>query len=388
MKRLTVLIIILVGLRSFAQDKPFRLHINGYINNMQSVLFDSIKGNWTNDNLLHNRINLSISYKSSLTFHMSARTRLFTGETVKYFPSYADFIKNSNNFFNLSWNLVNEPSVLLNTTIDRFYVEFNKGNFDITVGKQRINWAKTFVWNPNDLFNNYSFFDFDYPERPGSDAIDAVYYISPMTNIELAGKLDKDTSLTTAMRLSTTIGTYDLQMIGGILAQNDYVIGIGWTGYIGQITFRGEASYIRPRKNFADTTGQTVASVGLDYSVGKSTTLMLEFLYNQQKGHYQINSPMDFYTAPMNIKHLSFAEYNIFAQITTSPYPLLNMSMATMFFPKKKGLFLMPNITYSLSNNADLTLVGQFFKGKFNTLSSQELKIFAIFLRLSLSFGK
>ena len=27
------------------------------------------------------------------------------------------------------------------------------------------------VWNPNDLFNAFSFVDFDYEERPGSDAL-------------------------------------------------------------------------------------------------------------------------------------------------------------------------------------------------------------------------
>ena len=388
MKRLLLLILIALNLQVNAQDKTISIHFDGYVNNMQSVLFDSIKGNWTNDNLIHNRINLNIAYKNTLSLHVSARTRIFTGESVKYFPNYASFIKNDPNFLSLSWNLANEPSVLINTTIDRLYFKFTNGNLELTAGRQRINWAKTFVWNPNDLFNNYSFFDFDYPERPGSDALDAIYYISPMSNIEIASKLDKDTNLTTALRLSTTIGTYDLQFIGGLLKGSDYVIGMGWTGYIGQFTFRGEATYLRPRKNFADTTGLSLISVGLDYSFGKSNTIMLELLYNQQKDQPLITSPMAFYTAPMDVKHLSFAQYNLFAQIMTQPHPLLSASLAAMYFPKEKGLFLMPNITYSLSDNADLTMVGQFFEGKFSTLNSQKIKIFALFLRLSLSFGK
>ena len=389
MKRLLLTIaFILANLLLLAQQKPLSVHFNGYVNNMQSVLFDSVGGSWTNDNLIHNRINLNLTYKSLLSLHVSARTRIFTGETVKTFPQYADFIKNSQNFLSLSWNLVNESSVLINSTIDRLFLRLTAGNFEITAGRQRINWAKTFVWNPNDLFNNYSFFDFDYPERPGSDAIDAIYYLSPMTNIELATKIDKDTNVTAAMRLSTTIGTYDLQAIAGLLAENDYVLGLGWTGYIGQLTFRGEASYIHPRDNFADTSGQTIASVGLDYSFGKTNTVMIEFLYNQQKQQLTILSPFDFYTAPRDIKHLSFARYNLFAQVMAQPHPLLTTSLAAMYFPEEKGIFLMPNITYSLSDNADLTMVGQFFKGKFNTLSTQELKIFALFVRLSLSFGK
>ncbi len=388
MKPLIFLVLVTLSIQMNAQDKPITFHFDGYVNNMQSILLDSLKGNWTNDNLIHNRINLNVSYKNTLSLHVSARTRIFTGETVKYFPGYASFIKNSPDFLSLSWNLVNEPSVLLNTTIDRLYLKFTAGNLEFTAGRQRINWAKTFVWNPNDLFNNYSFFDFDYPERPGSDALDAIYYLSPMTNLELASKLDKDTNLTTALRLSTTIGTYDLQFIGGLLKQSDYVIGMGWTGYIGQLTFRGEATYLRPGKNFADTTGLSLVSVGVDYSFGKSNTIMLEFLYNQQKDQPLITSPMDLYTAPLDIKHLSFAQYNIFVQIMTQPHPLLSASLAAIFFPKEKGLFLMPNITYSISDNADLTMVGQFFQGKFSSPSSHKIKIFALFLRLSLSFGK
>ncbi len=390
MKRLSFLLLLIITTHLYPQDKAIQIHFNGYVNNMQSVLFDSLSGNWTNDNLIHNRLNFELSYKSMLTFHMSARTRIFTGETVKNFPAYADFIKHSNAFWQLSWNWLNKPSILANTTIDRLFLKFTAGNFELTAGRQRINWAKTFVWNPNDLFNNYSFFDFDYPERPGSDAIDAVYYLSPLTNIELATKLDRDTNLTAAFRLSTTIGTYDLQLIGGILSQNDYVLGLGWTGYINQFTFRGEASYLQPKNNFLDTTGQAIVSIGLDYSFGKSNLVMIEFLYNQQKQPFTITSPLDFYSAPMDIKHLSFSEYNIFAQITTQPHPLLSLTLAAMAFPQDKGFFVMPNITYSIADNADLTLVGQVFKGKFHTPfnTTQNLKLFAFFIRLSLSFGR
>ena len=43
----------------------------------------------------------------------------------------------------------------------------NKINFRI--GRQRINWGTTTIWNPNDIFNAYNFLDFDYEERPGMD---------------------------------------------------------------------------------------------------------------------------------------------------------------------------------------------------------------------------
>ncbi len=66
----------------------------------------------------------------------------------------------------MSWNIVEKQSFLLNTTIDRLWFDLHFNKFQVTVGRQRINWGQTFVWNPNDIFNAYSFFDFDYVERP------------------------------------------------------------------------------------------------------------------------------------------------------------------------------------------------------------------------------
>ena len=90
--------------------------------------------------------------------------------------SYSDLIGTDQGWVDLSWNLLDEQSFFLNTTIDRLWVDLNYGKFQARIGRQRINWGQTLVWNPNDIFNVYSFFDFDYVERPGSDAIRLQYY--------------------------------------------------------------------------------------------------------------------------------------------------------------------------------------------------------------------
>ena len=88
-------------------------------------------------------------------------------------------------FVDLSWNILNEQSFFLNTTIDRLWVDLNYGKFQARIGRQRINWGQTLVWNPNDIFNAYSFFDFDYIERPGSDAVRLQYYPGSSSALKL-----------------------------------------------------------------------------------------------------------------------------------------------------------------------------------------------------------
>ncbi len=98
-------------------------------------------------------------------------------------------------WIDMSWNIVDENSFFLNTTIDRLWLDLNFNKFQARIGRQRINWGQTFVWNPNDIFNAYSFFDFDYTERPGSDAIRLQYYPSFSSAIELAAKIDSEKML-------------------------------------------------------------------------------------------------------------------------------------------------------------------------------------------------
>ena len=73
--------------------------------------------------------------------------------------------------------------------LDRLYAEYTYKNFEAKVGRQRINWGINMAFNPNDIFNAFSYFDFDYEERPGSDAILLKYYTGIASSIEVAGKM-------------------------------------------------------------------------------------------------------------------------------------------------------------------------------------------------------
>ena len=59
---------------------------------MQSVMFDSLSGPFINDNLIHNRLNLSGYVNDHITFAAEFRNRLFTGDMVKSGPSYSEMI--------------------------------------------------------------------------------------------------------------------------------------------------------------------------------------------------------------------------------------------------------------------------------------------------------
>ncbi|MCX6254339.1 MAG: hypothetical protein NTV31_07670 [Bacteroidia bacterium] len=240
-----LLLVLITTCPALTQEKPKTLVLNGYLSTMQSVMFDSLSGPFVNDNLLHNRLNLKGYINDHITFAAEFRNRLFTGDMVRSGRSYSEMIGSDQGWVDLSWNILNEPSFFLNTTIDRLWVDFNYGKIQARIGRQRINWGQTLIWNPNDIFNAYSFFDFDYIERPGSDAVRLQYYPSFSSAIELALKADYKDHITTAALYRFNKWGYDIQFLAGYVNNEDLVAGAGWSGAIGSISFRGEASWFQ-----------------------------------------------------------------------------------------------------------------------------------------------
>ena len=373
----------------YSQLKKYEL--NGYITNMQMVMFEKIDGMWTTDNLFHNRLNFKWYPVEWLTASVQMRNRLMYGDKVRgdnLEIGYVSGLENDNGLLDMTWNLFHKKSFVLNSTIDRAWIAFEKNQWNIKLGRQRINWGQTFVWNPNDLFNVYSFFDFDYAEKPGSDAIRIQRYTGTTSSVEAVIKTNRDKKVTTAGLFRFNKWNYDIQFLAGLLQEQDYVIGTGWSGDLKGASFRGEMSYFQPKENFSDTTGQFIISTGLDYTFGNSLMLQAEFLYCQIPKGTNINNFEEFYARPLTVKNLSFTQYNTFIGATYPLTPLLNTSFNAMWFPKIDGFAIIPNLSYSLKDNLDLSFFMQFFSGKFPNQNGivKKQKFSLCFLRLKGNF--
>jgi len=359
--------------------------LNGYVKYMNTAMFNDVDSVWLVDNLIHNRLNFRWYMNENLTLAVEARNRFIYGDLNKMIPGYADMIEQDNGLFDfLTTNLVEEKSFLLNTSIDRAYVEYNKNSFVAKLGRQRINWGQSFAWNPNDIFNVYSFFDFDYEERPGSDALRLQYYTSFTSVAEIAVKMDKDHNITAAGLYRFNKWGYDLQFMGGVSDTSDYVLGTGWSGNIKNAGFNGEISYFHPQDNFSDTSGVVLVSAGLNYMFDNSLYVQLEGIYNGYFNKLNIQSFNDLYFMPMSVKTMSYSKFSWFGQMSYPIHPLVNATLAAMYFPSLgSGYFLMPSISYSASNNFEFSLHGQKFEGKFG---GQYDKMTLLFLRFRYSF--
>lgn len=346
--------------------------LNGYVKYMNTNSFQTPDSIYT-DNLIHNRINLAWFPTPSLTVKAEVRNRLFWGESVKLNPFYADWIDNDPGEIDMSWNLYSGNSLILNSTLDRAFLEYAKGKWNIRLGRQRINWGINLAWNPNDLFNAYNFVDFDYQERPGSDAIRIQYYNKPMSQLELACKPGQtmDESIIAGLYRFNK-GGYDFQFIGGNYF-TDLTIGTGWAGGIKMIGFKGEVSYFHPKSALQDTSGSAAASISLDYTFDKGIYLNISGLYN---GSASGGNPAMLQTSfvTLSAKNLMPAEFTAFVQVAGAFTPIFGGGLSVMYLPEYTGVFFMPTLNYSIVENWDLDFVGQLFfaesQGKFSNLSN------------------
>ncbi len=389
MKKLILIYIFsLIIVSTNAQEKPSifsNMTLNGYVKYMNTTMFNSVDSVWLVDNLIHNRLNYRWYMNDKITLTVEMRNRLIYGDLVKFIDNYAESIETDNGYLNfLTNNITDGSSYVLNSAFDRANIEFNSNNLVVTLGRQRINWGQAFAWNPNDIFNSYSFFDFDYEERSGSDALRIQYYPNFTSVAEAAIKVDKDNNITAAGLYRFNKWSYDFQVIGGIIDTSDYVIGAGWSGSIWDLGFNGELSYFHPQENFSDSSGIAIISVGLSYMFDNSLNISLEGNYNGYFDKLDISSFNDLYFIPLSVKTTSYSKFSWFGQATYPIHPLLNGSIAVMYFPSLgHGYFLMPSLAYSVSDNFECSFYGQRFEGEFG---GQYDKMTMLFLRFRYSF--
>jgi hypothetical protein len=373
--------VLLFPYKSNAQLKKI-VDISGYVKELGQISASNDFSELRYDNVLHNRFETEWTITPDLELNADLRTLLRNGYTVRHTPGLAQFYEVDPNLMDLSWVWVDSDEALLYSQIDRLHLSYFNGPVEVYAGRQRINWGKTTVWNPNDLFNNYAFLDFDYEERPGVDAVSAVYNLDFASSIEAGIKLaDSFDKMVIAGMYRTNYKTYDLQVIAAHY-EDKAALGVGWAGYINDAGFKGEATYFKPEKNFLSKAGSFSSTLGFDYMFPNSLYAQAEFLYNG--GYKNRNASLATLTQPPRADNLFIASTGYLLNSSFSINPLLNVNLGIMGSFTRKMVILFPQISYSVAENLDLLLVSQLLKGEVFANSVQTPNVF--FFRLKWSY--
>jgi hypothetical protein len=367
------LLFVFSTINSKGQNGAKTFDFDGYLSAMPQYMWsDTLEYKQA---LLHNRLNFSWYPIENITVTAQFRNQLLYGDFVEM-GNFDDGFVTENYFLPLTFQQTFDKKSMLYVSADRLFAEYTKNKLEIKLGRQRINWGQTFVWNPNDIFNTYNFFDFDYAERPGADAIRIQYYTNATSQIDVAAKIDSGNNITAAAIYRANKWNIDFQFMGGYYSQphqsilpsqqieTDWILGMALTGDFKGISLRSETSYLYPTEDSPIQDDLFLLSTGLDYTFSSSLTTSAEFLYSSKISLVAGSSLLGIYSGPMTIKNMAYAKYSFFAQAAYPITPLLNTSISGMYFTDDiiNGYYAGPSLNYSLGDNLELAGFYQYFR--------------------------
>ncbi len=340
-------------------NKDHKFTVNGYIKYLEQISFVSDITNLQTLDLLHNRLNFKYKPDDHFTFRLEVRNRIYYGDAVKAYPGFAALETAQNGIVGLSENWVNKNSMLFNSTIDRASAEYINGKWDITLGRQRVNWGISTVWTPNDIFNTFNYFDFDYEERPGTDAARLQYNLTPSSSLDAAFSPGRTAAQNVgALMYHFNKWGYDFQAFSGVYQKN-FTAGAGWAGNIKDAGFKGEVTYFAPGHGGADG-ASIAATLSVDYAFKNGIYVMVSGLYNKL-GTDSLLNITQLTASTLSAKNIFPFKYTLFSEISYSFSPILKASLGGMYSLSGNSLIVLPSLTYSISDNWVLDLIGQSF---------------------------
>ena len=358
------------------------MSLRGYIKGMQTLLVDRDYSETDFSSLLHNRLNYRWDISRNLTFRAEGRNRVFYNTMFRDFPFIKDILEQDDGLVDLSWVWFSDGAWLGHTMIDRLHFDWRNSGWRVRVGRQRINWGITLVSNPNDLFNTYSFFDVDYPERPGTDAVRVQHFLGDLSRLELAySPAENARHSVAAMMYAFNYRQYDIQTIAGYF-RHRAALGLGWAGSIGGAGFKGEATWFYHLEEVpGQSRGDLVAAIGADYMFANGTFAIAEFLYNG--GYRPFNGNPFLITQPLRPDNIMFSEFAITLSANHAFSPVIEGGLSAMVLPDIEAFFISPNLKYSVVTNLDLEFVSQIFAGGQNSVFEQAGSFWYISLKYS-----
>lgn len=377
--------IILIFVKIYSQD----FLVGGYVKflfNANDFMSSKSSANF----LVHSRLNLKFFPTDKINFNMGIRDRIIVGRSPLSVMGYTGDGADDEYFFKLNKFIWKRERTVNHIEVDRLYLNFQFSKLKISLGRQRIAWGTSWVWNITDLFNPLSILDFDYEEKPAVDAFRIQFFLSPLSGFDLAyrpSKRSKNSSL--LCQFSTNFYRWDFHIVSGT-HKDRFVLGGSWAGDIYGAGFRGEIIYIKNPTGvnvvlFTDMINEKRDQISfvlsLDYTFKNSLYLHGEALFNNIGKREQIR--MYLFDA-LKIGLLSPSQWNLFYQIGYNLSALTRGDIITLHNPIDGSFALLPTVNISIAENLDLSLILLAMHG--DDMDEYGFNMYIAFVRLKYSF--
>lgn len=339
-----------------SEEQESKFHLSGYYKN----LYSTSKTLDTQEGISGDLNRLRLDGKVDITPQWMAR--VIFDQTVFYNDfaqtSAFDIIKGKSQrqlqFINTEAVYNDKKHLYTASGLYRAYVKYDNSTWQLTAGKQAIDWGRTRFWSPLDLFNQVSPLEIERDERAGVDAMSAEFPLasSLSANIVYAPQSSFDRS-SVGGRLSTHWGDFDVYAVGGVF-QDNKTAGAGFDGSLGGTEVRGEFS----QTHSSDGRNFFRGVAGLEHAVGEKWKILTEYFYN---GGAEAHNPLFLSSYAVSSRVMTIKRHLYGLGVGYELTPLVRWDNYMIYDFVGGSVFYNPEISYNMRKNFDLTVGAQIF---------------------------
>lgn len=338
--------------------------VAGYVRAMPSrTTFPVLNADPLHQAYLHQRTNFKWrSADRAWQVRVEARSRAFFGSQVAATEGFGEALSSDAGVWDGSWNwwASADGRGVGNTLIDRAFVSYRSGGFRVDLGRQRINWGRHTVWNPNDLFNAYNFFDFDYAERPGTDALRVRWLVgnNGMNEVEFAARPGgQDRAPLVAGLFRWNLWGVDGQILSAAI-EDTYALGGALSAGWGTAGLKAEGTFFGPSPAWGDSAIWS-GTLGIDATWGKGGYAQLAVLRTPgSAGSALLGLPSSPVSTQQPWALLPFGR-TLMSQLLWPVTERLRVGGAVLWAPDDDVVIAMPNVVFDAAQNLTASFVVQ-----------------------------
>lgn len=278
-----------------------------------------------------------------------------------FFPGYP--LNDDRRFMDLSDTVKEKDSWFLVQRLDRLYLALRGNQGSLRIGRQAITWGDGFIFNPMDLFNPFPPTAIDRDYKVGDDMINAQVPLEEFGDLQLlyVARRNPDNEnvefdqASLAGKLHFAHGTTEFDAMAS-KNYEDYVIGAGSRGYLGDTAWRLDATW-----TFLDDGDDYLSLVAnMDYSwvwFKKNFYGFVEYYYNGLGRDDYADALLD----PNIYERLARGELFVLGQnyvsghIQVELHPLFKLTFSAINNIEDPSGILQPYAVWDITQNLQMT---------------------------------
>ena len=275
---------------------------------------------------------------------------------------------------NLTGVLDEDDDYILYHRLDRFSLTVQPEWGTIRIGRQVLTWGNGLLFNPMDLFNPFAPTDVERDYKVGDDMVTTQFRVDRIGDFQLLYVPRRDpashdvawdeSSLAGKWHFAT--GTTEFDVMGARHYQ-DYVVGLGSTGFLGDAAWRMDATWTFPNEESTDS-GFLSLVANMDYSwvwLGKNLYGLIEFYFNGLGNDDYSEALAD----PDIIERLERGEIYtlgrayLAGQVQMELHPLFNAYLGVISNLADPSGIVQPRAIWNIAQDVQMTFGGNIYYG-------------------------